>query len=90
MACAGRHALSLASSSKTASRRTLRMERCGKGLLMLRRAKRLVQTLAELRRLLDDGTQELVVILATAKRVAFEVAELALLLYALWLIIGRR
>jgi len=57
---------------------------------MLRRAKRLVQTLAELRRLLDDGTQELVVILATAKRVAFEVAELALLLYALWLIIGRR
>ena len=57
---------------------------------MLRRAKRLVQTLAELRRLLDDGTQELVVILATAKRVAFEVAELALFLYALWLIIGRR
>ena len=50
----------------------------------------LVQTFAELRRLLEDGTRELVVILATAKRAAFEVAELALFLYAPWLIIGRR
>jgi len=39
---------------------------------------------------LEDGTRELVVILATAKRAAFEVAELALFLYAPWLIIGRR
>ena len=56
---------------------------------MLRRARRFVTRLVELRRLLEEGTEQLIAIMGTAKRVVFEVAELALFLYALWLVLGR-
>ena len=56
---------------------------------MLRRARRFVTRLVELRRLLEEGTEQLIAIVGTAKRVVFEVAELALFLYALWLVLGR-
>lgn len=55
----------------------------------MRRARRCIGFLIELSRLLQEGTEQLVVILATTKRIVFELTELVLFLYALWLILGR-